>query len=117
MYQAQAHRASAKLGPSAFRILSRPLQEFLEFRRLITPQVIQIVFWFGVAYSVIAGLTVTVMGLVGNGVLLMLGGLLVLALGPILVRIACELVLVIFSINDTLTLARKNSLNESTPPA
>ena len=120
MYHAQSARAQfGKLGPSPARILTRPLHDFLAFRRFVTPQVIQIAFWFGVAYSVIAGLTLTVAGLVGGGIVVMLAGLLMLALGPIAVRVACELALVLFRIGEMLTEARNNALagGDSTPAA
>jgi hypothetical protein len=106
MFQSVAQRTPEKLGPSPLRLLTRPMEGFLVFRNVLTPQVIHIVFWFSLAYCIISGFTITVMGLVSNALLLMLAGVLLLALGPIMVRIVCELILVIFNINDLLMQAR-----------
>ena len=81
----------------------RGFSDFLAFRSLVTPKIIQIVFWLGTAYFAVAGLTMTVMGLTGSGLVLMLIGLLMLTLGPIIVRVFCELVMLIFKIGDALT--------------
>ena len=88
-------------------LLSEPslvaLKDFLAFRSLVTPKVIQIVFWLGTAYFVVSGLTMTIMGLTGSGLMLMLIGLLMLSLGPIAVRVCCELVMLIFQIGEAIT--------------
>lgn len=72
---------------------------------MVTPVIIQILFWIGVVVSVIGGLISIVRGAGasygGGGMVLV--GLLWIFLGPIIVRIYCELLIVIFSINDTLT--------------
>ncbi|MFP4352669.1 MAG: DUF4282 domain-containing protein [Puniceicoccaceae bacterium] len=72
------------------------MEDYLKFRKMITPLIIQIVFWIGVVVAVIAGL-VQIFG--GESAL---SGLLTILVGPIVVRIYCELLIVIFSINDTL---------------
>ncbi len=81
------------------------MQDFLKFKKMVTPVIIQILFWIGVVVSVIGGLISIVRGAGasygGGGMVLV--GLLWIFLGPIIVRIYCELLIVIFSINDTLT--------------
>ena len=41
-------------------------------------------------------------------------GIILIVLGPIVVRLACEGMIVVFSINDTLTEIRKSLDNETT---
>jgi hypothetical protein len=77
-------------------------EDFLTFRKMITPVVIQVLFWLGVA-SVVIG---TVIG-IANGQAMQ--GLLLIILGPIAVRVYCELLIVIFKINDTLTEIRNQN--------
>ena len=72
------------------------MEDFLAFRKMLTPIIIQIVFWIGVVFCVIGGLLAI---LYGNG----LPGLIMLFLGPIIVRIYCEILILVFRMNDTLT--------------
>ena len=85
------------------------MNEFLSFRKMITPILIQVIFWIGVALCVIAGL----IGIIGGaradfgGGTQVLEGLLTLLLGPLFVRIYCELLIVIFRIHEELVAIRK----------
>lgn len=81
------------------------VNDFLRFRKMITPVVIQILFWIGVAAAVIGG----IIQLFDNFWL----GLASIILGPVVVRIWCELMIVIFSINDSLTDIRRAKLDQS----
>ena len=78
--------------------------DFLSFRKMITPIIIQIIFWIGVAVSVITGLGTIIAGIgdYGGG-LAVLGGLATIIFGPIVVRIYCELLILFFRMNETLT--------------
>ena len=76
--------------------------EFLAFRKMITPMIIQIIFWIGVAVCVIGGLVMIASGVNGSSGITVLMGLLYILLGPLLVRICCDLVIVIFHIFDEL---------------
>ena len=69
--------------------------DFLSFRKMITPVIIQLVFWAGIAACVIGGLVLLAggAGLRGAGAIL---------LGPLVVRVWCETVIVMFKINDAL---------------
>lgn len=89
------------------------MQDFLRFKKMITPTIIQILFWIGVAVSVISGLISIIGGATssyGRGGAMVLMGIFWIVVGPVLVRLYCELLIVIFSINDTLT-DIKNALN------
>lgn len=81
------------------------MEDFLKFKRMLTPVIIQILFWVGLGVVVLAGLAMMFAGISaqkgGGG--MVFAGLLMILLGPIFWRVYCELLIVIFSINDTLT--------------
>jgi len=77
------------------------MNEFLSFRKMITPVIIQVLFWIGVAVCVIMGLA-TMVG--GDRVI---PGLLTLILGPVIVRIYCELLILLFRIHDAVDEIRR----------
>jgi hypothetical protein len=90
---------------------SNSLSDFLTFRVMVTPLIIQIIFWVGVAGSVIAGLVSMVGGLgalanSNGGVFACLGGiiggLIVAVVGTVVTRIYCELLILLFRIYDAL---------------
>jgi hypothetical protein len=71
---------------------------------MITPVIIQVLFWVGVAGTVITALVVMAMSFSsGGGAAQFLGGLIMLVLGPVVVRIYCELLILFFRMNETLT--------------
>ncbi len=80
------------------------MQEYLAFRKMITPVAIQIIFWIGVVACLIVGLVNIVGGASApyGGGTTVLTGILMILLGPVLVRIYCELLIVVFRILDTL---------------
>ena len=78
------------------------MKDFLFFRKMITPMIIQILFWVGVAGVVIMGFVSMFSGQ-------FLAGLGMIVFGPIAVRLWTELLIVIFKINDTLTDIRNNT--------
>lgn len=87
------------------------MKDFLSFRRMITPLIIQILFWIGVVFAVISGLVEIIMGAAADhgGGNLVIKGLLTMLLGPVLVRVYCELLIIFFRMNETLTDIRKNT--------
>jgi hypothetical protein len=81
------------------------MSEFLSFKRMLTPAFIQVIFWLGVAFCVIGGIVMIANPIMpGQDVM----GILLLLLGPIVVRIYCEIVIVLFRINENLTDIRNN---------
>ena len=91
------------------------MNEFLDFRKMITPTIIKIIFWIGVATSVLFGFGLIIAGIAASGEasrygyqggvpsgVLVLMGLLQIVFGPLLVRISCELTMVFFRIYETL---------------
>ena len=93
--------------------------DFFAFRKMITPAVIQFFFWIGVIVCVVTGL-----GILAGGDTLAaaapvsptLVGVLVLVLGPLLVRIYCELLMVLFRIYESLRAIELSRVREG-PPA
>ncbi len=82
------------------------MNDFWSFRTMVTPVIIQILFWIGVLICLIAGTIMIIYGAnyyqLGHGRYLWQGALLFL-LGPLVVRIYCEILIVFFRINETLT--------------
>ena len=76
------------------------MNEYLTFDKFITPVIIQILFWLGLAAIIIMSLLAIVNGLG-------LQGLLTLLIGPILWRVYMEIILVMFKIREELYLIRK----------
>ena len=76
------------------------MNEFLSFKKMITPIIIQVLFWLGVIVVVIASLLnmFTQSFFYGLGMLI---------LGPILVRVYCEILIVLFKIHGCLEAIRE----------
>ena len=90
--------------------------DYLKFNKMITPVIIQALFWLFAALSVIVGLVLFLAGALHNSFGGAVGGLFVILLGPVVFRIYAELLLVIFKIHDAVqTIAQKKT--ESTPSA
>jgi len=79
-------------------------QDFLTFKKMITPTIIQILFWILAGLTIILGLAGIVNGATSNfgGGSQVLGGLVLLVLGPVVVRVYCEILIVLFRMNETL---------------
>lgn len=80
------------------------MNDFLTFRKMITPVFIQIIFWIGVVLCVISGLTLMIAGAGSNygGGGQILTGLVTLFVGPLFVRVYCEILILFFRMNETL---------------
>jgi hypothetical protein len=78
--------------------------EYLSFRKHYTPGIIHVLFWVLLFANTVEALF--------NGHDFW-GGLFTLVVGPVLIRVACELILILFEINDSLTAIR----NGQTPSA
>ena len=78
------------------------IKDFLLFRRMLTPILLQIVFWLGV----LACLITAVIDFSHHH---WTDGLLALLLGPILVRVASEILILLFSIHELLNTIKNKS--------
>ena len=92
--------------------LSDRLNDFITFRLLITPWLIEIVFWLGVIACIVGGATVigtsfdrpnpTTSKTDHFSTTTFALGLAILLLGPLMLRLFCELFIIIFKIHDEL---------------
>jgi hypothetical protein len=80
---------------------------------MITPIIIQVLFWIGTVLCVILGIKAIDEGTSsrfgGGGGEEVLAGVLFLILGPLIVRIYCELLILFFRMNETLTEIKRNT--------
>ena len=84
------------------------MHDFFSFRRMITPIIIQVLFWIFTAIAVIGGIVLLFRGGAQTAL-----GLVWIVVGPLIARVYCEILIVVFRINETLTDIRANTL----PPA
>ncbi|MBU9724246.1 MULTISPECIES: DUF4282 domain-containing protein [Bacillaceae] len=85
-------------------------QDFLSFNKMITPTIIKIIFYIGVGISVLMGLFQIIAGVASNfgGGLQVIMGLITLVVGPLFVRIYCELLILFFKMHESLNRINKN---------
>ena len=76
---------------------------FLRFKKMITPIIIQVAFWVAVVFCVLVGSTVLMKGMDRGRTEEIISGVSLILLGPLAARVYCEILIVIFSIHDTLT--------------
>ena len=82
------------------------MRDFLAFRTMVTPVIIQILFWIGAIVCLITGAIMVIYGathLQGGQGHYLWKGLLLFVLGPLGVRVYCEILIIFFRINETLT--------------
>jgi Domain of unknown function (DUF4282) len=85
------------------------VNEYLTFRRMITPVFIQVIFWVAVVFIVLGGLVALADG--------QAGGILIIRLGPLAACIYAEILIVIFRINDNVAAIRHRGEDTLVPPA
>lgn len=78
------------------------MNKFFSFEEMITPIIIKVLFWVGLAASVIFGLITIFTGIIEEEFLLIFSGLLTVVVGSLLVRVYCELLIIMFKIYETL---------------
>jgi Domain of unknown function (DUF4282) len=82
------------------------MRDFFAFRRMITPTIIEIVFWIGLAITAFIGLALLI---AGGRAADRLFGLFFLIFGPLAVRVYCEILIVIFKVHETLLAIERNT--------
>jgi hypothetical protein len=82
------------------------MNDFLSFRKMITPIFIQFIFWLFVVMVVLGGLITMFQG--GASIF---AGLIMIVLGPLFARMYCELLIILFRIYDELV-----AIRTGTPP-
>lgn len=82
-------------------------EDFWAFKKMITPFLIQVLFWIGAAICLVGGLAI-ISGArdeyreTWDGAQVA-RGFICIVLGPVLVRIYCEFLILFFRMNETLT--------------
>lgn len=79
------------------------MADLLFFKRMVTPIIIQVGFWVFSGLIALAGFVLMIVGLVDEfSLAIIFLGVVTIVLGPLIVRIYCELLIVVFSINEHL---------------
>jgi hypothetical protein len=78
------------------------MEDFVFFRKMITPVIVQILFWIGVIVVVLTGLVTLIAGIFKLSFYWFLTGILWIILGPLVLRIYAEVTLLVFRIYDRL---------------
>ncbi len=81
------------------------MNEYLTFEKMIAPVIIQVIFWVAAVVVVLGGIVT----LFSGGFSGFLEGLLIIIIGPFIVRIYCELLIVVFRIYDHIREIRDNT--------
>jgi hypothetical protein len=108
--QATDSRTQEPTTQSGLQTRESPLGEFLTFRRFATPVLVQIAFWVGVLVFLALGMNMIEAadrGWQGTNVVMVWAGILTIFVGPVVLRIFGELILVVFRINEQLEQLRK----------
>lgn len=79
--------------------------EFLLFRRMLIPIIVQLLFWLGTAVCIGVG----VFGLLHQAAVTGIG---LMIFGPLFIRLGCEYIIVLFRMNDTLTEIRNEMVSK-----
>lgn len=82
------------------------MKDFIRFEAMITPVLIQILFWLAVVFCLIAGM---IMMVGADDIGARIGGLMLFIFGPIGARIYAEILIVVFRINDHLRHIDRNT--------
>ena len=96
--------------------MNQEMQDYLTFRRMVTPAIIQAIFWILVGLVVrsgVIGLAVSIWTMFADsfvsGFLGLVLNIVWLVVLPVVIRIYCELVILFFRINETLTDIKNNT--------
>ncbi|MDR5658895.1 DUF4282 domain-containing protein [Serpentinicella sp. ANB-PHB4] len=85
------------------------VKTFLNFDKMITPVIIKIIFYISLAICALFGFSLIIrgMGAGHGGGFMVLTGLFTLIISPIIVRVWCEFIVVIFKIHELLVQLNK----------
>jgi hypothetical protein len=81
------------------------LDDFWAFRTMLTPLLVQVIFWIGVLACVAVGAYHIIQARSGDAWnrIEVLRGIAWIVFGPLAVRLVCEVVILFFRMNETLT--------------
>ncbi|MCL2162119.1 MAG: DUF4282 domain-containing protein [Betaproteobacteria bacterium] len=83
------------------------MKDLLSFDTLVTPKILTLIYWLGLVAVVISGVVTFFTSLFAGSLKGMAGGLLWILLGGLIVRLYCELLIVVFKMNEALQEIRK----------
>ncbi len=95
------------------------MRDFWAFRTMVTPVIIEILFWIGAILCLIMGVIMIIYGIMqyhAGQARYLWQGLLLFLLGPLGVRVYCEILIVFFRINETLTEIKHSIENPAPQP-
>lgn len=80
------------------------VKTFLNFDKMITPSIIKIIFYISLGLIALVGLGMIITGIGSSygGGAQVFGGILFLIFSPILARVQCELLVIVFKIHEVL---------------
>ena len=79
------------------------MQGFLSFRKFFTPELIHILFWIGIGVCVLKGITLMATASVYHQAVGIVDGLIILFVGPVIVRVVCEILMAVFQMHESVT--------------
>lgn len=88
------------------------MNEFLGFDELVTPSIISIIYWIGIV-GIVLSVLVSLFGGFTAFVASLIGG----AIGLVLWRVWCEVMLILFRIHDDLRQIARNTAPSGSAPA
>ena len=93
------------------------MREYLTFKKMITPAVVQVLFWVGILFSILHGISLIQSGMGPQKFMAsqkIYTGIFLLIFGPIIIRICCESLIVFFRIYQTLMDMKQGNGSELT---
>ncbi len=87
------------------------MNEFLSFRKMITPILIQVIFWLTSAAVALA----LIVAAAQQGGAAILGALIMIPIAVLMIRVYCEVLIVLFRIYDTLVEIRNGTGGQGFP--
>jgi len=89
------------------------MTRLFSFETMITPKIITYVYWLALVFSVGYGLMVMFGGWGGFTITKFIAGIILTLVWAISARISCELLIIIFKINENLDKIAKNNLDKN----
>jgi hypothetical protein len=91
------------------------MTKLFSFETMITPKIITYVYWLALLFSVGYGLMIMFGGWGGFTITKFIAGIILTMVSAISARISCELLIIIFKINENLAkIAKNNSVKNNT---
>ncbi|MFT4694017.1 MAG: cytochrome c biogenesis factor [Francisella sp.] len=87
--------------------------KFISFEHFITPNIVTFIFWLITACVVLSGLYTMIAAFnYDGGLMIFIYGLIKTILGVLFTKVSCEMLIVLFKINDSLIQIAKNTKKE-----